>query len=152
MAGRSSRSASRTPARSLSDEGENREKPKKRRKLERKTPGKASSKYKSAEVVVESESDEASPAEASTPAGNDKMEDEDMLDQENEVPRRQPGRQRHQLRRIADDDDDEDEDEDGLGRAASIEKEDDDGSANADIASAAMAAMGDDVSGSGDDE
>jgi len=109
--------------------------------------------------VVESESDEASPAEAPTPAGNDNMEDEDMLDQEDEAPRRQPGRQRHQLRRIADDDDDDDEDADvaadepGLGRAASIEKGDDNGSTSADIASAAMAAMGDDdVSGSGDDE
>ena len=106
--------------------------------------------------MVESESDEASPAEAPMPAENDKMEDEDMLDQEDEVPRRQPGRPRHQLRRIADDDDDDDgdvaADESGLDRAASIEKGDDDGSTNADIASAAMAAMGDDVSGSGDDE
>jgi RNA polymerase-associated protein CTR9 len=158
LGGRSTRSVSRTPARSLSDEAESREKPKKRRKLERKAPGKASSKYKSAEVVVESESDEASPAEALTPAGNDNMEDEDMLDQEDEAPRRQPGRQRHQLRRIADDDDDDEDadvaaDEPGLGRAASIEKGDDNGSTSADIASAAMAAMGDDdVSGSGDDE
>jgi RNA polymerase-associated protein CTR9 len=147
LGGRSSRSVSRTPARSLSDDGESREKPKKRRKLERKGPGKASSKYKSAEVVVESDSDEATPAEALTPAANGDMEDEDMLDQEDEAPR-QPTRQRKQLRRIADDDDDEDEDVEADGaepdRAAFVDDGDDDGSANVDIASAAMAAMASD--------
>lgn len=154
LGGRSSRSVSRTPARSLTDDGrESREKPKKRRKLERKGPGRPSSKYKSAEVVVDSDEEAATPAEAPTPAANGGAEDEDMLDQEDEAPR-QPARQRNRRRRIADDEDDEDEDVDvdedveGDGserdRGASVADGEDDGSANMDIASAAMAAMGGD--------
>ena len=154
--GRSSRSVSRTPARSLSDGDERAEKPKKRRKLERKGHGKASSKYKSAEVVVESDEDKvATPAEAPTPAANGDMDDEDMLDQEDEAPRKPSVRQRKQLRTIEDDDDDdEDVDVEADGpepdRAASVENEDNEGLANVDIASAAMAAMASD--GEGDED
>ena len=159
--GKSSRSASRTPARSLTAEGERKEKPKKRRKLERKSgAGKGASKYKSADVVVDSDSDEETPAATpaggpDTPAANGDIEDEEMADQDEEdAPRRQPVRQRRQpmrqrkqLRTIADDDDEEDEDEaEGekpqLPRATSVGSGDDDETnANIDIASAAMAAM-----------
>ena len=118
--GRSSRSVSRTPA--PNDSEEEQAKPKKRRKLERKGPGRKNDKYKSAEIVVESDSEDEGTAQATpvddapTPAANGDQSDEDMADgdDDEDLVARQP-RQRKQLRTIADDD--EDDEDEGPGDA-----------------------------------
>ncbi|KIX09912.1 uncharacterized protein Z518_00993 [Rhinocladiella mackenziei CBS 650.93] len=136
---KSEKSVSRTPI-SGSDNEAPAEKPKKkRRKLERKNAVKESSrrkndKFKSAAVVVDSDSeleDEASavatpePA-AETPVSDSVDRDEEMPDtrgeeEEEVVQLRKPTRQRKQLRTIADDDDDDEEDgEDVLNGDAAI--------------------------------
>lgn len=124
--GKSERSVSRTPV-SGSDNEAAAEKPKKkRRRLERKSTAREprrNDKFKSAAVVVDSDSeleDEASAvptpeAAADTPASNAADQDEEMVDprdsdSDDEVLPQQRTRQRKQLRTIADDDDD---DEDG---------------------------------------
>ena len=135
---RSGGSASGTPA--ISND-EVIEKPKKRRKLERKAP-KASakqSKYKSDERVVDSDSDDlaadlADPrddGDAPTPQANDNGsrlrgsagddDDAEMPDADEETPRRKPERSRKQLRMIADDDEDEDEEGDMNGNIDAAE-------------------------------
>ena len=162
--GLSERSVSRTPISGVSDNegGEDGEKPrKKRRKLERrgaprveKQKPKANpnttakkGKFKSAEVVVDSDDEEDA---VPTPGGDadtgdeeptvdtpDSNADEDMADRaastgtddDEDVVRESAPRKRKQLRTIADDDD-EDEDGGDIG--------------NADLASAALAAVGGD--------
>ncbi|KAL2426484.1 Tetratricopeptide repeat protein 1 [Exophiala dermatitidis] len=139
--GRSERTVSRTPMSGGGSDNEGTaEKPKKkRRKLERKnTPkqSKKNDKYKSAAVVVDSDSeleDEpeavATPeAGAETPPSDVRDRDEEMVDrrdddEEDEAVQPQPRpRQRKQLRTIADDDSEEDEDEeDHEGRNGTAE-------------------------------
>jgi RNA polymerase-associated protein CTR9 len=103
------------------EDGEERPRQKKKRKLERKTVAAKQSKYKSSEIVVESDSD----AEGGARANGDKIdedEDEDMQsprrameddDEEEELVQRS-GRRKKVARIIADDDDDEDEGGGGL--------------------------------------
>jgi RNA polymerase-associated protein CTR9 len=152
--GRSSRSASRTPAADSQTE-DKREKPKKRRKLERRAGGSKQSKYKSAEVVVESDEDEMELEAPPTPRngvntpppanGLDYDDDQDMLDQDDDdedVPVRQPTRQRKQLRTIEDDDEEEDVgDVDAEGSGGLEAAAEDTTATNIDLANAAMAAM-----------
>jgi RNA polymerase-associated protein CTR9 len=142
--GRSERTVSRTPASGSEDNAEKAEKPKKRRKLERKVgsakkaPREPKGKFKSDALIVDSDSDSGDVGSASavaTPAtGEDNTpepRDAEMRDGNEEAPL-QSGR-RKQVRRIADEDE-EDEDEAGDG----------DGSVNANMAGAALAAMSED--------
>lgn len=102
------------------------DKPKKRRKLERKG-GKTPSKYKSADVIVDSDEDDDVPpppaedgdvvSDAPTPAeviGQEENGDEEMAESEvvAPAPAQQP-RRRKQLRTIAYDDDEDEEEEGG---------------------------------------
>jgi RNA polymerase-associated protein CTR9 len=144
--GRSERTVSRTPASGSEDNAEKSEKPKKRRKLERKggaarkAPREPKGKFKSDALIIDSDSDSGDVGSASavaTPAtGEDNTpepRDAEMRDAggdgDDEAPQ-QSGR-RKQVRRIADEDEDE-EDEAG------------DGSVNVNMAGAALAAMSDD--------
>ncbi|EXJ83891.1 hypothetical protein A1O1_07520 [Capronia coronata CBS 617.96] len=130
--GRSERTVSRTPISGGSDNEAPAEKPKKKkRKLERKNPPKAVKKngrYKSAAVVVDSDSEEpeAVPtpeAGADTPPSEAPDRDEEMVDprdddDDDEAVRSQPRmRQRKQLRTIADEDSDEEEEAGGQNDA-----------------------------------
>ncbi|EXJ79880.1 hypothetical protein A1O3_08165 [Capronia epimyces CBS 606.96] len=134
--GKSERTVSRTPMSGSDNEAPGEKRKKKRRKLERKTTSrqpKKNGRYKSAAVVVDSDSElddepDAVPtpdAAAQTPPsdgpdGDEKMVDRGDDDQGDEGGRPQPRmRQRKQLRTIADDDsDDEDEEEEAGGNDA----------------------------------
>ncbi|KIW27408.1 uncharacterized protein PV07_07146 [Cladophialophora immunda] len=130
--GKSERSVSRTPMSGTDNEAPAEMPKKKKRRLERKsaareTPRRKSDKFKSAAVVVDSDSeldDEASavatPEEATAESPTSEVPDKDeemegLRDEpdgdEDRVQTKPPPRQRKQLRTIADDDD-EDEDED----------------------------------------
>ncbi len=130
-----SRNVSRSGSASAMATGDEEERPapRKRRKLERKTT-KAQSKYKSSEIVVESDSEgDAAPVQTNgNKAGVD--EDEDMptatpvgTDDEDEGMVQRSGR-RKKAARIIDDDDEEDEDEGGDAGNALFDE--DEGSVN----------------------
>jgi len=123
--GKSEKSVSKTPV-SGSDNEEQTDKPKKkRRKLERKGAAareggrRSGGKFKSAAVVVDSDSElEDEPSAVSTPAAAAETPASDVVDQDEEMrdrpadeedvrSTRQPPRQRKQLRTIADDDEEE---------------------------------------------
>lgn len=142
--GRSERSVSRTPASGSEDNAEKSEKPKKRRKLERKggamkrAPKEPKGKYKSAAVIVDSESDSDDMGSASavaTPAtGEDNTpepRDADMRDSDGADEAPQPSGRRKQVRTISDEDEDD-------------EAEAGDEDVNINMAGAALAAMSDD--------
>ena len=142
--GRSERTVSRTPASGSEDNAEKSEKPKKRRKLERKggatkkPPKEPKGKFKSAAVIVDSDSDSddlGSASAVATPATGDdntpEPRDAEMRDADGDDEAPQQSGRRKQVRRIADEDE---EDEPVAG----------DEQANASMAGAALAAMSDD--------
>jgi RNA polymerase-associated protein CTR9 len=157
--GRSERTVSRTPATGTDGEGdaddaEKEERPKKkRRRLERKggrkektapAPKKSNSKFKSDERIVDSDDDEDEPAVA-TPATD---ADEDMPDAETS---RNGSKPDTPANGVADDDDDEEDVVQQKPRpkkqarliADDSDEDDEEGDDNADLAAAAMAAVGD---------
>ena len=124
--GRSERTVSRTPASGSEDNVDRSEKPKKRRRLERKAggtkkaPKEPRGKYKSAAVIVDSDSDSEDMGSASavaTPAtGNDdtpEPQDAVMRDFEEDGEAPHQSARRKQVRTIADEDEDEGQDEVG---------------------------------------
>lgn len=138
--GRSERTVSRTPASGSEDNGERPEKPKKRRKLERKGAGttrkatrEPKGKYKSAAVIVDSDSDTddlgSASAVATPDTGNDdtpEPADAEMRDVEEDEEAPVQNARRKQVRTIADED-----------------EEDEAAANNVDLASAAMGMMAD---------
>jgi RNA polymerase-associated protein CTR9 len=150
---RSEKSRSRTPG---SDTAERQPKSSKRRRLDRKGKGARANKYKSSEIVVDSETEGEGPAGtgALTPVdapGPINGETGPMDEDEDAVPVvARPPRRRKQHRMIADEDEEDDEDG-GVAVSAPPEtdhadSEGDEGgvtaaSSNIDIANAAMAAM-----------
>jgi RNA polymerase-associated protein CTR9 len=155
---RSEKSRSRTPR---SDTAERQPKGSKRRKLERKGKSARTNKYKSSEVVVESESGaEGTGTTPSTPAAavnGGAAADGSMDEDEDAAPvAARPPRKRKQHRMIADEDDEDEvrdtdtnavppaDPDDGFGAAAAADRESDSAAAsstNVDLANAAMAAM-----------
>ncbi|PYH40654.1 putative RNA polymerase II transcription elongation factor (Ctr9) [Aspergillus saccharolyticus JOP 1030-1] len=96
-------------ARSSEPESEGATAPKKRRRLERRAGGKVQSKYKSSEMVVDSDD---SDAEAVAPADDDHTMGDPGADSEDEEEDVVQRRRAKVTRRVADDDDEEEGDED----------------------------------------
>ncbi|KAJ5081367.1 hypothetical protein NUU61_009631 [Penicillium alfredii] len=105
------------PAGSAEPESEGETAPKKRRRLERRSGGKAQpqGKYKSSEMVVDSDDEEAVATPNADKEKDDLFDDEPMQEDEDAAPRRRA----KASRRITDDDDEDEEEE----AAASAEKQ-----------------------------